>query len=138
MKRTYHHTAPINALYGLHEALRVLHEEGLDNAWARHERISEIFCVGLEKLGLKTLVGGEMSLPRLLAVVVPEDVDEAAVRNHLLQKHNIEIGAGLGKLAGKIWRIGIMGYTSNEKNVGLCLSALEEALGSGKSPPPNG
>jgi alanine-glyoxylate transaminase/serine-glyoxylate transaminase/serine-pyruvate transaminase len=127
-KRTYHHTAPINALYGLHEALRVLHEEGLDNAWARHEKNSELFRAGLEKLGLKTFVDGEASLPQLVTVMVPDGVDEAAVRNHLLAKYHIEIGVGLGQLAGKIWRIGLMGYTSNERNVKLCLEALEDAL----------
>lgn len=127
-RRTYHHTAPINALYGLHEALRVLHEEGLDNAWARHQRNSELFRVGLEKLGLRTFVSGESSLPELMTVVVPDGVNDAEVRNHLLTKYNIEIGAGLGQLAGKIWRIGLMGYTSNEKNVKLCLEALEDAL----------
>ncbi|HUI31325.1 MAG TPA: alanine--glyoxylate aminotransferase family protein [Candidatus Acidoferrales bacterium] len=126
--RTYHHTAPVNALYGLHEALGLLHKEGLDKAWERHERNSEIFRAGLEKLGLKTLVNDAASLPELIAVVVPDGVDEAAVRNHLLDNYDIEIGAGLGQLAGKIWRIGLMGYTSNEKNVGLCLKALEDAL----------
>ncbi len=127
-KRTYHHTAPINALYGLHEALLILHEEGLDNAWARHKKNADIFKAGLSKLQLKTLVKDEASMPELIAVVVPEGVDEAAVRNGLLEKHNIEIGSGLGQLAGKIWRIGLMGYTSNEKNIKLCLNALEEAL----------
>jgi len=127
-KRTYHHTAPINALYGLHEALRLLHEEGLDNAWARHQRNSEMFREGLEKLRLETFVNGDASLPELTIVVVPSDVDEAGARNHLLEKYNIEIGAGLGPLAGKIWRIGLMGYTSNEKNVNLCLQALEDIL----------
>ena len=127
-KRAYHHTAPINALYGLHEALLLVHEEGLENAWTRHKKNSELFKDGLKKLGLKTFVGGEASLPELVTVAVPDGVNEAAVRNHLLEKHNIEIGAGLGQLAGKIWRIGLMGYTSNEKNVRLCLSALEDAL----------
>ncbi len=127
-KRTYHHTAPINALYGLHECLRVLHEEGLENAWSRHERNSELFRAGLEKLGLETFVRLEASLPELTTVVVPDGVNEAGVRSHLLTKHNIEIGAGLGQLAGKIWRIGLMGYTSNEKNVKLCLDGLEGAL----------
>lgn len=127
-KRTYHHTAPINALYGLHEALLLVHEEGLQNAWARHQKNSEIFRAGLGKIGLKTFVTGEASLPELVTVSVPEGVNEAAVRDHLLNKYNIEIGAGLGQLAGKIWRIGLMGYTSNEKNVKLCLEALEDAI----------
>lgn len=127
-KRTYHHTAPINALYGLHEALRLLHEEGLDNSWARHQRNSEILRESLEKLRLETFVNGDASLPQLTTVVVPGGVDEAAVRNQLLAKYNIEIGAGLGQLAGKIWRIGLMGCTSNEKNVRLCLQGLEDIL----------
>ncbi len=127
-KRTYHHTAPVNALYGLHEALCLLREEGLDSAWARHQKNSEIFREGLEELGLKTFVNGDACLPELIAVVVPDGVDEADVRNRLLREYNIEIGAGLGQLAGKIWRVGLMGYTSNEKNVRLCLEALGKVL----------
>ncbi len=127
-KRTYHHTAPINALYGLHEALLLLHEEGLGNSWARHLRNSEILKAGLERIGIKTFVTGDASLPELITAVVPEGVNDASVRNILLEKYNIEIGAGLGRLAGKIWRIGLMGYTSNEKNIRLCLEALEAAL----------
>ena len=127
-KRTYHHTAPINALYGLHEALLLVQEEGLENAWARHKRNSELFRAGLEKIGLKTFVTGETSLPELTVVAVPDGTNEAAVRDHLLNKFNIEIGAGLGQLAGKVWRIGLMGYTSNEKNVNLCLDALQDAV----------
>ncbi len=127
-KRTYHHTAPINALYGLHEALLLVQEGGLENAWARHKKNAETFRAGLAKLGLKTLVSEDASLPELVTVVVPDGVDEAAVRNRLLEKYNIEIGAGLGQLAGKIWRIGLMGYTSNEKNIKLCLTALEESM----------
>ncbi len=127
-KRTYHHTAPINALYGLHEALLLVQEEGLDKAWARHEKNAAMFRAGLEKIGLKSFVTGESSLPELAIVTVPDGVNEAAVRDHLLNKYNIEIGAGLGQLAGKIWRIGLMGYTSNEKNIKLCLKALKDAL----------
>ncbi len=128
-KRTYHHTAPIHSLYGLHEALLLVHEEGLENAWARHERNAEIFRAGLKKIGLNTFVNGDASLPELVTVVVPDGINEEAVRNHLLEKYGIEIGAGLGQLAGKIWRIGIMGYTSNEKNINLCLKALEDEIG---------
>ena len=127
-KRTYHHTAPINALYGLHEALLLVHEEGLEKAWARHEKNAAMFRAGLEKIGLRSFVTGEASLPELAIITVPDGVNEAPVRDHLLNKYNIEIGAGLGQLAGKIWRIGLMGYTSNEKNVKLCLDALEEAI----------
>ena len=127
-KRTYHHTAPINALYGLHEALLLLHEEGLENSWSRHKRNSDLFRAGLAKIGLKTLVDGDAGLPELISVLVPDGVDEAYVRKRLLDEHNIEIGAGLGQLAGKIWRVGLMGYTSNEKNVNYCISALKSVL----------
>jgi alanine-glyoxylate transaminase / serine-glyoxylate transaminase / serine-pyruvate transaminase len=127
-KRTYHHTAPINALYGLHEALLLVQEEGLEKAWARHEKNAAMFRAGLEQIGLRSFVTGEASLPELAIVTVPDGVNEAAVRDHLLNKFNIEIGAGLGQLAGKIWRIGLMGYTSNEKNVKLCLEALKDGL----------
>ena len=127
-KRSYHHTAPINALYGLHEALLLLHEEGLENSWKRHKENSEIFIEGLKKLGLNTFVKDEILLPELITVTVPNGVDELKVRNNLLTKHNIEIGAGLGALAGKIWRIGLMGYTSNQHNIDKCLTALKEEL----------
>ncbi len=127
-KRSYHHTAPINALYGLHEALLLLHEEGLENSWKRHKENSEIFIDGLKKLGLNTFVKEKDRLPELITVIVPEGVDESKVRNNLLTKHNIEIGAGLGTLAGKIWRIGLMGYTSNRQNIDKCLTALKEEL----------
>lgn len=127
-KRTYHHTAPINALYGLHEALLLVQEEGLENAWNRHKRNSETFLSGLGKIGLKPFVTGGSSLPELVLVTVPDGVNEAEVRSQLLKKYNIEIGAGLGQLAGKVWRIGLMGYTSNDKNIKLCLEALEDAL----------
>ena len=127
-KRTYHHTAPINALYGLHEALLLVQEEGLENAWARHKKNSEIFLAGLGRIGLEPFVSGESGLPELVIVKVPDGVNEAEVRNRLLDKYSIEIGAGLGQLAGKIWRIGLMGYTSNEKNVKLCLEALQSEI----------
>jgi len=127
-KRSYHHTAPINALYGLHEALLLLHEEGLENSWKRHKENSEVFISGLKKLGLEIFVKEEDRLPELITVIIPDGVDESKVRNNLLTKHNIEIGAGLGALAGKIWRIGLMGYTSNKQNIEKCLTALKEEL----------
>ncbi len=127
-RRSYHHTAPINALYGLHEALLLLKEEGLENSWNRHNLNSEIFISGLKELGLKTFVKDEDRLPELITITVPEGIDEAGVRKFLLEKHNIEIGAGLGALAGKIWRVGLMGYTSNRENISKCLTALKEAL----------
>lgn len=127
-KRAYHHTAPINALYGLHESLVLLQEEGIENAWARHRRNHEALRDGLEAMGLSFVVAPEHRLPQLNAVRVPEGVDEAIVRSALLSDYSIEIGAGLGPLAGRIWRIGLMGYASNPRNVYLLLSALEAIL----------
>lgn len=127
-KRAYHHTAPINALYGLHEALVMLEEEGLENAWARHQRNHQALRAGIEAMGLSFLVAEEQRLPQLNAVVIPDGVDEAAVRARLLEEFDLEIGAGLGALAGKVWRIGLMGHASNMKNVMFCLGALESIL----------
>ncbi|MCG6976056.1 MAG: alanine--glyoxylate aminotransferase family protein [Acidiferrobacterales bacterium] len=127
-KRAYHHTAPINALYGLHEALVMLEEEGLENAWTRHQRNYQALRAGIEAMGLSFLVAEAQRLPQLNAVVVPEGVDEAAVRARLLDEFDLEIGAGLGALAGKVWRIGLMGHASNMKNVMYCLGALESIL----------
>lgn len=133
-KRTYHHTAPINALYGLHEALVMLQEEGLENAWARHRRHHNALCAGVEAMGLQFLVKEHHRLPQLNAIKVPEGVDEAVVRQRLLEEFNLEVGAGLGSLAGKIWRIGLMGYACNPKNVFFCLAALEKVLTELKAP----
>ena len=127
-KRTYHHTAPINSLYGLHEALLLLKEEGLENAWKRHQKNSELLCKGVEELGLNIFVKEDERLPELVTVTVPAGIDEAKVRSYLLNEHNIEIGAGLGALAGKIWRLGLMGHTSDEENVKAFLSAFQDAL----------
>ena len=127
-KRAYHHTAPVNALYALHEALVILQEEGLENAWARHKQNHLALRDGLAALGISFLVREEARLPQLNAVLVPEGVDELAVRQRLLQEYDLEIGAGLGDLAGKIWRIGLMGYASSAKNVAYCLSALRALL----------
>jgi alanine-glyoxylate transaminase/serine-glyoxylate transaminase/serine-pyruvate transaminase len=133
-KRTYHHTAPINALYGLHEALVILQEEGLENAWARHQRNHDALRAGFEAMGLSFVVPESERLPQLNAVSIPEGVDEAAVRSTLLREYNLEIGAGLGAMAGKIWRIGLMGYASNETNVLFCLGALDAVLGAMNAP----
>ncbi|MEO7432293.1 MAG: alanine--glyoxylate aminotransferase family protein [Dokdonella sp.] len=126
--RAYHHTAPINMLYALHEALVMLHEEGLEAAWARHRENHLRLVRGLDAIGLELLVEESARLPQLNAVSVPAGVDEAAVRRRLLEEHNIEIGAGLGELAGKIWRIGLMGAGSNPQNVDRVLGALGEIL----------
>src|SRR5712672_3148136 len=126
--RTYHHTAPTNSLFGLHEALLLLREEGMENAWARHRRHHNALKAGLEAMGLKFLVSEKYQLPQMNAVRCPEGVNEAEVRKTLLNEFSIEIGAGLGPLAGKIWRIGIMGYSCRPDNVMLCLSALGSVL----------
>jgi alanine-glyoxylate transaminase / serine-glyoxylate transaminase / serine-pyruvate transaminase len=126
--RTYHHTAPTNALFALHEALLLVKEEGLENAWARHMRHHVALKAGLEAMGLKYLVAEGYRLPQMNAVYVPEGVAEAEVRKTLLNEFNLEIGAGLGPLAGKIWRFGLMGYSCKPENVMLCLSALGSVL----------
>jgi len=127
-RRAYHHTAPVNAIYALHEALLMLKEEGLEASWARHRRNHEALKAGLEAMGLSLPVAEAARLPQLNLVAIPQGIDEARVRSELLEHHGLEIGAGLGELAGKVWRIGLMGYGSNESNVRLCLSALESAL----------
>ena len=127
-KRAYHHTAPINSLYALDEALRILKREGLENAWDRHSSNYRRLRSGIEGLGLEFYVEAEYRLPQLNAVRAPDGVDEAGVRSFLLNQFNLEIGAGLGPLAGKIWRIGLMGASSTEKHVDLCLEGLQLAL----------
>ena len=127
-KRAYHHTAPINNLYGLHEALVILKEEGLENAWARHEKHHQALRAGLEAMGLSFVVKEGDRLPQLNAVTIPEGIDDATVRGRLLRDFNLEIGAGLGALAGKVWRIGLMGHACNARNVRYCLMALESVL----------
>lgn len=127
-QRAYHHTAPINALYAFHESLVILHEEGLENSWARHDKNHQAFKAGIEAMGLGFFVDEAYRLPQLNAVTLPEGIDEAAVRSALLNRYNLEIGGGLGPMAGKIWRIGLMGHASNETNVLLCLGALDAVL----------
>jgi len=127
-KRTYHHTAPINPMYGLHEALVMLEEEGLENAWARHRAMHEKLKAGLDGMGLKYVVEKSARLPQLNSIYVPKGVDEAAIRARLLNDFNLEIGAGLGDMAGKIWRIGLMGYSARQENVDYCLKALKACL----------
>ena len=127
-KRSYHHTAPVNSLYALHEALLLLQQEGLENAWERHRRMHNVLKQGLETLGLTFVVDEASRLPQLNAVYIPQGVDDAALREHLLKHYNLEIGAGLGALAGKAWRIGLMGYAARPENIALCLKALEDGL----------
>ncbi|RLQ22864.1 aminotransferase class V-fold PLP-dependent enzyme [Seongchinamella sediminis] len=127
-KRAYHHTAPVNDLYALHESLLMLREEGLTAAFARHRHNHRALVAGLEAMGLSMAVAEPHRLPQLNAVNIPEGVDDAGVRGALLRDFNLEIGAGLGALAGKTWRIGLMGFSSSEQNVLACLTALEAVL----------
>ena len=124
----YHHTAPINMTYGLHEALRIVLEEGLENCFARHRRNHEALKAGLAAIGMEYATQAGHALPQLNAVRIPNGVDDAAVRKALLDRFNIEIGAGLGAFKGKVWRIGLMGYGSRETNVLVLLAALEQLL----------
>ena len=127
-KRAYHHTAPVNTIYALHEALLILHAEGLPAAWQRHADKHQLLKTGLENLGLEFVVKQEDRLPQLNMVRIPDGVDDASVRQRLLNEFNLEIGAGLGVLAGKVWRIGLMGYGANTKNVDYCINALSQVL----------
>jgi alanine-glyoxylate transaminase/serine-glyoxylate transaminase/serine-pyruvate transaminase len=127
-KRVYHHTAPINMLYALHAALQSVLDEGLDTVYARHGAAHRQLKEGLAAMGIEFLVAERDRLPMLNAVKIPAGVDEAAVRAALLNRHRIEIGAGLGPLAGKIWRIGLMGHTAQPENVERLLRALKESL----------
>lgn len=130
-KRAYHHTAPINMLYGLYQALFLLLEEGLAQSYARHQENHQMLVAGLEEMGLILPVDPAYRLPMLNAVEVPDGVDEATVRAALLTDHKIEIGAGLGPLAGKIWRVGLMGHTAYPDNVTRFLTSLDLVLNSG-------
>jgi alanine-glyoxylate transaminase/serine-glyoxylate transaminase/serine-pyruvate transaminase len=127
-KRAYHHTAPVNMLYALYQALHCILDEGLEQVFARHQQMHQYLVEQLESLGLSMFVDGACRLPMLNAVAVPADVDEAKVRQELLQNHGIEIGAGLGPLAGKIWRVGLMGHTARQENVDRLIAALKTAL----------
>jgi alanine-glyoxylate transaminase/serine-glyoxylate transaminase/serine-pyruvate transaminase len=126
--RTYHHTAPTNALFALHEALLLIREETLEDCWARHKRHHIALKTGLEAMGMTFLVEERWQIPQMNAVRVPDGVNEAEVRKRLLTEFNLEIGAGLGPLAGKIWRFGTMGYSCRPENVMLSLSALGSVL----------
>jgi len=127
-KRAYHHTAPVNTLYGLHESLVMLTEEGLENSWNRHQENHQLLRDGLQNFGIHYLVEKSSRLPQLNSVIIPDNLNDEEVRNSLLANYNIDIGAGLGALAGKIWRIGLMGYTSRKENIERLLSAMKETL----------
>ena len=126
--RAYHHTSPISMTYGLRESLRMMMEEGIDERLNRHARTSAALRAGVEALGLQVLADPQYRLNPLTAVLIPEGVDEAVVRRKLITDYNIEIGAGLGDLQGKVWRIGLMGESARESNVFAFLSALERIL----------
>jgi len=126
--RVYHHTAPVNMNFGMREALRLLAEEGIENSWARHRRNAERLWAGLEALGLELHVEEALRLPTLTTVRIPEGVDGKAFSRHLLDRFGIEVGGGLGTLAGKVWRIGLMGYNSTPENVDRLLALFESEL----------
>ena len=127
--RAYHHTAPANMYYALYEALALILEEGVEKVWARHRETHEYLAAGVEKLGLSLLVEKPWRLPNLNTVLIPSGTDDAAVRKELRQNYKIEVGAGLGILAGKIWRVGVMGHTARKENVDTLLAALKKILG---------
>ena len=127
--RKYHHTAPVSMVYALHAGLGVLLDEGLENSWARHEECGRLLHEGLEKMGLELFAQEGHRLPELTTVRVPDGVDDAGVRRRLLERYGIEIGGGVGPLAGQVWRVGCMGNTARVRNVSLLLRALEEVLG---------
>ncbi|NQY07964.1 MAG: alanine--glyoxylate aminotransferase family protein [Flavobacteriales bacterium] len=127
-KRSYHHTAPVNALFGLHEALRLFTNEGADAVFARHLACHERLKAGLTELGLTFFVAESDRLPQCNVINIPEGVDDLELRTKLLNDHQLEIGGGLGPMAGKIWRIGLMGGSATEENVDKCLAALKAEL----------
>ncbi len=127
-ERVYHHTAPINLYYGLREALRLVGEEGLAACWQRHQKTVEYLWERLEDIGLSMQVDREFRLPTLTTVKVPDGADAKAIARQLLTEHNIEVGGGLGELAGKVWRVGLMGYNSRKENVDQLVEALKQVL----------
>jgi alanine-glyoxylate transaminase/serine-glyoxylate transaminase/serine-pyruvate transaminase len=127
-KRVYHHTAPVNMNYAIREALMLVAEEGLENRWQRHQDAADLLWAGLEDMGLECHVDREIRLPTLTTVRIPDGVDGAAVATQMMKEYNIEIAGGLGDLAGKVWRIGLMGYNARTENVTLLLAALKKIL----------
>ena len=128
-QRVYHHTAPVNMIFGLHEALRLVLEEGLERRYERHRAQASALHEGLEALGLELLVPAEIRLPPLTLVRIPTGVDDATVRRRLLDEYDLEIGGGLGEFKGKAWRIGLMGASATAEHVAQCLRALGAVLG---------
>lgn len=132
-ERAYHHTAPVNMLYGLREALLIFFEEGKDAVFARHLLNHQALVAGLEAMGLQLLPHPDYRLPQLNAIVIPDGVDDGAVRGALLNQYHVEIGGGLGSLKGKVWRVGLMGHAARRENVLLFLGALEALLAQQKA-----
>lgn len=127
-ERVYHHTAPISMNYALHEALRIVLEEGLEAAWRRHRATHDTFIREMRKLEIEPAVAESIRAPMINAIKIPEGVDDARVRARLYDEHNIEIGAGLGPLKGKIWRVGLMGHGSRPENVEILSKALKQLI----------
>ena len=127
-ERFYHHTAPINMLYGLHEALAMVLEEGLEARHQRHRAVHEQLRAGLRKLGIEYVSQEGRHLPMLNAIKIPNGVEDMVVRRRLLNEFGIEIGGGLGAFKGNAWRVGLMGQSASHRNVTLLLAALEEIL----------
>jgi len=128
-KRVYHHTGPISMVYAIHEALRIVHEEGLEARFERHILNHMKLKEGLEVMGFEFLVASEFRLPMLNAIKIPDGIDDATVRGRLLDEYNIEIGAGLGEFAGKVWRIGLMGESCTQNHINMLLGALKNIIG---------
>jgi alanine-glyoxylate transaminase/serine-glyoxylate transaminase/serine-pyruvate transaminase len=126
--RKYHHTAPINMVYALRESLRIIADEGLEPRFARHKLNHRALVAGVEAMGLSMLVPEAERLPTLNAIKIPDGVDDLKVRKALLEEFGIEIGGGLGALAGKIWRVGLMGHSSTKRNVFIFLAAMQTIL----------
>jgi alanine-glyoxylate transaminase / serine-glyoxylate transaminase / serine-pyruvate transaminase len=128
-ERTYHHTAPISSNYALYEGLRIIAEEGLENRWQCHHENAKLLWDGLQEIGFSMHVAEENRIPSLTTVCIPDDVDDLGTRRSLLAEYNIEIAGGLGELGGKVWRVGLMGYSSRRENVLLLLAALKKLTG---------
>ena len=127
--RVYHHTAPINLNYALREALRMVAEEGLAERWARHQQTAGLLWDGLAESGLSCFISDpSIRLSSLTTVQVPDGVDAKMVAGRLLNEYNIEIAGGFGPLAGKVWRVGLMGYNSRRENVTLLIEALRQII----------
>lgn len=127
-KRAYHHTGPISMVYAIHEALRIVHEEGLEARFERHKQNHQMLKESLDKMGFEFVVAPEFRLPMLNAIRIPEGIDDATVRGRLLNEYNIEIGAGLGDFAGKVWRIGLMGESCTQNHINMLVGALQHIL----------